>query len=81
MTRHADDMKRRIADHLKDAMADCDISSAELARRLGLNEKTIRRWRNAEVMPDTEKLAQAAGALGYTLDFFYAPLHKAEAAA
>lgn len=79
MSRHADDMKRRIAGHLAAAMDEQEVSSAELARRLGLNEKTIRRWRGAEVMPDTERLAQAADALGLELGSLYLPLDRAAA--
>jgi transcriptional regulator with XRE-family HTH domain len=81
MSRHADDMKRRIAGHLIVAMNEQGVSSAELARRLGLNEKTVRRWRGAEVMPDPERLAQAADVLGLELGAFYLPPDTAAEAA
>jgi transcriptional regulator with XRE-family HTH domain len=73
MSGQADDMKRRVAGRLVTVMDAQGITSAELARRLGLNEKTVRRWRGAEVRPDTERLAQAAVELGRDLDYFYAP--------
>jgi transcriptional regulator with XRE-family HTH domain len=74
MSRQANDMKRRIGDRLSAAMDAKGISSAELARRFGWNEKTVRRWRGGEVMPGTENLAQAADLLGKDLSWFYLPL-------
>jgi transcriptional regulator with XRE-family HTH domain len=81
MSRHGIDMKSRIATNLDAAMVASEMTSAELARRLGLNEKTIRRWRGGEVMPDSEKLAEAAAELGADLTSFYMPPSASRAAA
>lgn len=81
MSRHAIDMKSRIAAHLAAAMTAQGMTSAELARRLGLNEKTVRRWRAGDVMPDTEKLAEAAAELDVDLGDFYMPPLDDKAAA
>lgn len=81
MSRHAIDMKSRIATNLNAAMANAEMTSAELARRLGLNEKTVRRWRDGEFMPGTEKLAEAAAELGVAFDSFFLPPLDTKAAA
>lgn len=77
MSRHAEDIKSRIAINLDAAMTGKEISSAELARRIGLNEKTIRRWRGGEVMPGPEHLARAAAELDRDLTSFYLPVEEA----
>jgi len=74
MSRQEIDMKSRIAFNIDAAMRAKEMTSAELARQLGLNEKTIRRWRNGEVTPGLERLAQ----LGFRLacdpmDFYREP--------
>jgi transcriptional regulator with XRE-family HTH domain len=73
MSRQAIDIKNRIAANLDAAMDAAELTSAELARRLGLNEKTVRRWRDGDVMPGTEKLAEAAAELDVEFDSFFLP--------
>lgn len=64
-------IKAQVAHNLDAEMVRADISAAELARRLGLNEKTVRRWRTGEVMPGIERLAEVAAELGCeTLSFY-----------
>ncbi len=50
---------------LKTVMADRDISTKELAARLGVNRVTVSRWRAFKTMPsiDGEKLEQLCKAL------------------
>lgn len=65
-------LKRRVADNLDAAMSLQEVSSAELARRLGLNEKTVRRWRTGEITPSIERLAEVGEQLGQDALAFYA---------
>lgn len=72
MTRHETDIRTRVARNIDAAIDASGISAAELARRLGLNEKTVRRWRSGEVTPGLERLAEVAAALDSEdiLDFY-----------
>jgi ribosome-binding protein aMBF1 (putative translation factor) len=81
MTRHETDIKTRVAHNIDVAIDASGLSGAELARRLGLNEKTVRRWRSGEVMPDIERLAEVAAQVGSedVLDFYREPSKAGDA--
>ena len=65
------DIKSRVARNIRRAMAEGDLTSAELARRMDDHERQIRRWRNGEVMPRSESLALLALELGHDPAWFY----------
>lgn len=75
MTRHETDIKTRVARNIDAAITASGLSGAELARRLGLNEKTVRRWRSGDATPDIERLAEVAAQVGSedVLDFYREP--------
>lgn len=64
-------LRELVAFNLDKAMSAQEVSSAELARRLGLNEKTVRRWRSGEVMPSIERLAEVGEHLNEDALSFY----------
>lgn len=78
MSRQQPDMKRRIAANICRVLDERQLSAAEVARQIGANEKTVRRWRDAEVTPSQSNLAELAMFLGVDLTSFYLP-HDDEA--
>lgn len=74
------DIKGRVATNIRQAMADQDLTAAELARRLDDHERQIRRWRNGEVTPKLDSLARLAMELDRDPSWFYMD-HEAQAAA
>lgn len=75
MSRHETTIKVRVARNIDAAITEAGVSGAELARRLGLNEKTVRRWRTGDATPDIERLAELAAELGRedVMDFYREP--------
>jgi transcriptional regulator with XRE-family HTH domain len=65
------DIKGRVAANIRQAMADQDLTAAELARRLDDHERQIRRWRNGEVTPKLDSLARLAMELDRDPSWFY----------
>jgi ribosome-binding protein aMBF1 (putative translation factor) len=80
MSRQPTDIKRRVAVNIQRAMAEREITSAELARRLGDHERQVRRWRNGEVSPRPESFARLAMELDREPSWFYMD-HEEKAAA
>lgn len=58
------------AANLRAALAGRCLSCAEAARRLGTNERVVRRWRNGEVEPRPEARDQLATLLDLDRDWF-----------
>ena len=56
---------RRIADALKRALAERELSQAAAARALGYKQPTVNRWVNAEARPSVEDLQRLEDVLGY----------------
>jgi ribosome-binding protein aMBF1 (putative translation factor) len=81
MSKHQPDMQRRIAANIRQAIEDSGLSAAELARRLGYNEKTLHRWQSGQALPEVDNLAQLAAELGVDQTWFYMPHSKQKAAA
>lgn len=54
-------------------------TAAELARRLDTHEKTVRRWRQGEVIPNHKTLHRLADMIGVQASWFYVD-HEREAA-
>jgi transcriptional regulator with XRE-family HTH domain len=59
-----------IAARVREAIQDAGINNSELARRTGLQRRTIVRIANGHNEPDTETLEKIAQGTGKTLDFF-----------
>lgn len=75
------DMRRRVAANLTAAMADAEITVAEMARLIENHEKAVRRWMTGEVRPGDDKLARMADVLGHDVTWFYVTEPEPEAAA
>jgi transcriptional regulator with XRE-family HTH domain len=70
-SRQGTDMKSRLAENIRVAMAQEDITTAELARRLEDHERQVRRWRNGETVPSFENVTKLAFELGREPGWFY----------
>lgn len=59
-----------IGGRVRQAVAEAGINNSELARRTGLQRRTIVRLANGHNEPDTETLEKIATATGKSLNFF-----------
>lgn len=77
----AESFKARVARNIDASIEESGFSGAEVARRLGLNEKTVRRWRSGEATPNIERLAELAAVVGSkdVVAFYAEPYRKAAA--
>lgn len=78
-SRHKPDMKSRLARNIRDAMAETNMTSAELARRLGDHERQVRRWRNGETVPGFSNITKLSVELNREPGWFYLDHEKAAA--
>ena len=53
---------------LKTLMADCCLTVSGLAKKMGVSESTIDKWRRGEALPRIDKLPRLAEILGVTIN-------------
>lgn len=59
-----------IGPRIRVARENAGLSRAEMARRLGVTEKTVRAWENDEMQPRANRLHMMAGVLNVSLTWF-----------
>jgi transcriptional regulator with XRE-family HTH domain len=60
-----------VANRIRAARQDADLTQAELAERVGVPQSSVSRWESGEVDPTTGKLAQIAHATGKPFAWFF----------
>lgn len=72
MTGHATGHLRTvIAANIVAAMAERELSAADLMRETEFHERAIRRWRRGEVSPSLTNMEVLAAKLGHPVEWFY----------
>ncbi len=64
-------MARELAEKLRMARISAGLTQAELAKRIGCARSTISDYERGKTLPDAERLAELASALGLPLGYFY----------
>lgn len=60
-------MKDEISKRVRQAIAECDLSMSEIARRLGISPQSVRAWKIGKTVPSIDRLNALASATGKSL--------------
>ena len=61
--------KKEIAKRIKSVMKEKDISASDCAKKLGVSDDTVYKWRNGKSIPKGSNLIKLASALKTTQDY------------
>lgn len=71
-------MKDEISKRVRQAIAECDLSMSEIARRLGISPQSVRAWKIGKAIPSIDRLGALANATGKSLSWLQGNAQEAD---